>query len=487
MNDQPAPRRLLGNAVPASSPALKPSRKGGPVAIAPKSENNYDEEDKVKLARYIAQRFVRRDNKFYQIANSGVAISAADVKRVSLHQVKVAFPEVEITDELWSAVCQHAINDTHTGQDETVSVWNRTQACLPGGTSSLVWHDGMASLNSWKKPSYRDLETDIADCTLFDELLARIFKEEVDRAVFKDWVAWNLQHEDDKPTWAVLLYSQSKGTGKSTLGRLLSLLFGDANSMPLNGVSKLTGRFNKTVLTRKFITCEEVKLAQGTDAGNKVKALISEKEIAVEGKGTNTENLQNICVFLMTTNHHPHWIEPDDRRFYVIDVNHSGHASGPDHEEFQAFMMIFYDYMKSPENIAKLRNALMAHRQANTFNPHALNVAAVDTPIMKSLTQASGQVVQQALEELIAASGKFALPQADLIKLFSEKLKVNPNRIAHMMNELGWRSHKAKWGGVDFARVVWVHPDYQVAQGRVTGPDGYDEPLSPVEDEVEII
>ena len=150
-------------------------------------------------------------------------------------------------------------------------------------------------------------------------------------------------------------------------------------------------------------------------------------------------------------------------------------------------MMIFYDYMKSPENIAKLRNALMAHRQANTFNPHALNVAAVDTPIMKSLTQASGQVVQQALEELISASGKFALPQADLIKLFSEKLKVNPNRIAHMMNELGWRSHKAKWGGVDFARVVWVHPDYQVAQGRVTGPDGYDEPLSPVEDEVEII
>lgn len=467
--------------------ATKLSRKGDAVAIAPKSEANFDEEDMVKLSRFIAARFVRRDNKFYRIASPGVPISATDLKRISLHQVTKAFPDVEVTDELWGAVCQHAINDTHTVQDQTIAVWNGSQVCLPGEISSLVHDDGMASLNSWKKPAYRDLETDVADCTLFDELLARIFKEEADRAVFKDWVSWNLQNEGDKPTWAILLYSQSKGTGKSTLGLLLSRLFGEANSMPLNGVSKLTGRFNKSVMAHKFITCEEVKLAPGTDAGNKVKALISEKEIAVEGKGTNAENMANVCSFLMTTNHHPHWIESDDRRFYVIDANHSGHASGPNHEEFQAFMMVFYDYMTDPENIAKLRNALMAHRQANTFNPRALNVAAVDTPIMKSLTQASGQVVQQALEELIAASRKFAVPQADLIKLFSEKLKVNPNRIGHMMNELGWRSSRAKWGGIDYAKVVWVHPDYHVAQGRVTGPEGYDEPLSQVEEEVEII
>ena len=157
MNDQPAPQRLIRRAVLAAAATPKPSRDGHAVAIAPKSENSCGDEDKAKLSRFIAQRFVRRDNKFYQIANSGVAISAADVKRVSLHQVKAAFPEVEVTDDLWSAVCQHAINDTHTDQDETVSVWNGTQACMPGGTSSLIWHDGMASLNSWKKPAYRDL------------------------------------------------------------------------------------------------------------------------------------------------------------------------------------------------------------------------------------------------------------------------------------------------------------------------------------------
>lgn len=59
----------------------------------------------------------------------------------------------------------------------------------------------MASLNTWKKPAYRDLETEEADGELFEDLLRRVFSEEADRGVFKDWVEWNLQNEGDKPTW----------------------------------------------------------------------------------------------------------------------------------------------------------------------------------------------------------------------------------------------------------------------------------------------
>ena len=445
------------------------------------------EQNKEAISRFIAQRYVRRDGKFYRVNNSGVPMSATDVKRACLYQVEEAFPAIEITDQLWSDVCQHAINDTHTARDQTIPVWNGTQACKPDVESHLTWDESLASLNTWRKPAYRSLVSEEADGALFEELLQHIFNQPADRTVFLDWLAWNLQNEGDKPAWSILLYSQSKGTGKSTLGRLLSLLFAPTNSMPLNGISKLTGRFNKSVLLRKFVTCEEVKLKAGTDAGNTVKALISEKEIAVEGKGTNTENIENVCVFLMTTNHFPHWIEPDDRRFYVIDVNHSGHASGPDREAFQDFMKAFYTYMEVPENLKKLYNYLLAHKPSNSFNPRALNVAAVGTPIMKRIVEASGEVLQQQLEEIIAASGRFAIPQADLVKLFSDKLKTNSNRIVHMMSELGWRPEKAKWGGIDYARAVWVHPDYQVARGRITGPDGYDEPVSQIEEEVELI
>ena len=195
-------------------------------------------------------------------------MAATDVKRASLHQVKAAFPSIEITDQLWSDVCQHAINDTHTDREQSIPVWDGTQSCKPDDETHLTWDEGLASLNTWRKPAYRDVDSDEADGALFEELLERVFSEPDDRTVFRDWVAWNLQNEGDKPTWSVLLYSQSKGTGKSTLGRLLSLLFGLENSMPLNGVSKLTGRFNKTVMVRKFVTCEEVKLKAGTRTGS---------------------------------------------------------------------------------------------------------------------------------------------------------------------------------------------------------------------------
>lgn len=72
---------------------------------------------------------------------------------------------------------------------------------------------------------------------------------------------------------------------------------------------------------------------------------------------------------------------------------------------------------------------------------------------------------------------EFAIPQDVLIRVFVEDLKTNQNRIRHMMPELGWRSEHVKWGGVDYARAIWVHPDYQVAQGHVRGPDGYEQPI----------
>ena len=43
-----------------------------------------------------------------------------------------------------------------------------------------------------------------------------------------------------------------------------------------------------------------------------------------------------------------------------------------------------------------------------------------------------------------------------------------------MLPDLGWQLEKAKWGGKDYARSIWVKPGYSVHRGRVTGSDGYD-------------
>ncbi|WP_171233990.1 primase-helicase family protein [Ruegeria sp. HKCCA4812] len=439
------------------------------------------------LCRDLARNYVRKEGRFFRRNDPTTAISASDLKRAALIRFSEKYREIELTDELWREVYQYSVEEIHTDKTQTIPVWDGRSECCPEVSDGLIWSDGSASINTWTKPEYRNLGLTEADYGMFQELLERMFRHDCDRTFFLDWLSWSLQNEGSKPSFSILLYSQTKGTGKSIIGQVLNALFGPSNSIGINGISKLTSRFNQTLMSKKFITCEEVKLKPGTDAGNAVKSFITEPRVAVEGKGKEVTEVRSVSVYLMTTNHYPHWIEPDDRRFYVIDANHPGHASGPDNENFQSFMSSFYKYMDNPENIARLYNALMVRQQSNGFNPRSLNMAAVDTPIIQRLHAASGEVLQQELAEFIAGTGKFAIPQASLRKLFFENLKVNPNRLAHMMNELGWIPAKAKWGGTDYARVIWVHPDYRVSNGRVLGPEGYDEPVDHIEEDVEII
>jgi phage/plasmid-associated DNA primase len=87
-----------------------------------------------------------------------------------------------------------------------------------------------------------------------------MFPREHERIRFLDWLAWSLQNEDQKPNWAPFLYSDRKGTGKSSLAAVATALFGPANTATQNNVDKLTGRFNMSLLLSKFVVSEEVKL-----------------------------------------------------------------------------------------------------------------------------------------------------------------------------------------------------------------------------------
>ncbi|MDF9304785.1 DUF5906 domain-containing protein [Tritonibacter mobilis] len=358
-------------------------------------EENQHEVAKATLCMDLASKFVRKEGRFYRIEDPSSSMSATDLKRVYAVDLSDTFPDIEMTDELWRDVVQHAVERVHSDRSHTIAVWDGRVECNPGLSEGVIWHKGSATINSWIKPAYRKLGIQEADSALFDELLERIFVHPTDRVYFKDWLSSGLQNEHLKPGWAFLLYSQNKGTGKSTLLQTSGQLFGAQNSITVNGLQTLTSRFNQTTMAKKFVGCEEVKLKPGTDAGNAIKALITESRVAVEGKGKEVTQVNNFTSYVMTTNHYPHWIEPDDRRWYVADANHSGHASGPDAEDFQSFMTHFHEQMSRREVLARLYNALLEHRQSNSFNPRSMNMAAIDTPIMRRLSAGAGEVLQQ--------------------------------------------------------------------------------------------
>ena len=63
--------------------------------------------------------------------------------------------------------------------------------------------------------------------------------------------------------------------------------------------------------------------------------------------------------------HLPLWIEPEDRRYYLIEIDHDGHATGPRAEEFAALVGELRQAMEDEAFLAGLYRALMQRRMAN--------------------------------------------------------------------------------------------------------------------------
>jgi hypothetical protein len=303
-------------------------------------------------------------------------------------------------------------------------------------------------------------------------LFHKMFARENERNRVLDWLAWCLQNEGKKPNWAVMLYSQSKGTGKSTLCNIASRLFGEANTSRQNNLEKVAGKFNAPMLNSKLIISEEVELRQGSEAGNKIKTLITESHTTTERKGRDVERIRLHSCFLLTSNHLPTWIEAGERRFYVVDVDHDGHAAGPDAERFTKVVRAVEDALKDDEKVAAFYRWLLARKLSADFDAMTLNTTKHATGVMKQLEALQTPATTQQLAEYLGRENVVAITEQDLRIYVAKEMHLKSTTIQHMMTDLGWSRHTAKWGGKDYARTLWVAPKHGLDRGNILGPNG---------------
>ena len=293
-----------------------------------------------------------------------------------------------------------------------------------------------------------------------------------------DWVAWTLQNEQDRPAWSLLLYSKAKGTGKSTFCDVLKQLHGVENSTTQNNVDSLVTRFNTQVLVSRLVICEELSLRSESRQANALKTYITDADTLTERKGREAERTPLISCFAFTTNHLPTWMETGERRYYIVQTDHDGHASGPEAAAFSAVVAGVYDALGNPDEVAALYKALMQRQVGEGFNPKSLNTERDGTAVMRQLLGTSGETMLEQLAEYLDDMGLGAIPQSQVQDHITKELRQNGNRTRHMMQELGWSSSKVKWGGKDYARALWVKPGFHVADGNVIDPDGTTQAIS---------
>ena len=438
----------------------------------------FSEADVETLARAVSSWFVRADSKFYEIDRPGVQLSKDDVQRTCLVRFAVDFPHMELSSRLLKEAFHRAIDQKHTMPGQSIPVWDRSIICSPGNPSRLVPHRGLVSINGWKEPGYRRYTGPERRGDLGYILIGAMIPRDKEREKLLDWLAWCLQNEADKPAWAPFLYSETKGSGKSTLCQLVARLFGDENTAVQNNVDKLTSRFNSPVLLKKLVICEEVNLRPDSSQGNALKTFITEEQVMTERKGVDAEPVKQRCCILFTSNHLPLWIEPFDRRYYLSEIDHDGHATGPRADAFADLVGQVKVAMDDPAFLLALYRSLMERTLSNDFSAKTLNVVADATPLSRRVHGASELATVTLMREHLAELGQHAVPEADVARIISEQLKCNPNQSKHLMTKLGWSKTSAKWDGKDYSRALWVESGYWIDRGTVRGPGDYAQSLT---------
>lgn len=134
------------------------------------------------------------------------------------------------------------------------------------------------------------------------------------------WLAWSVQHPD-KPAEVALVFKGEKGTGKSTLNRLMLMIFGQ-HGFSVSNYNHLIGNFNSHMRDACFIAVEEA-IWSGSKSGDGVlKSLITDSSLIIEGKGKDAVSVTNMLHITICTNE-PWAVNAgrNERRFCINQVS----------------------------------------------------------------------------------------------------------------------------------------------------------------------
>lgn len=136
------------------------------------------------------------------------------------------------------------------------------------------------------------------------------------------WLALAVQRPGE-PAGVALVFKGGRGSGKGLFAHIARDLFGQ-HSYYLPGAVALTGKFNAHFRDTVLLYADEVKWNGNKNAESLLQAMITERELLVEGKYKDAALTKNCLHIIMTSN--DDWVVPagiDERRFAVFRTDDS--------------------------------------------------------------------------------------------------------------------------------------------------------------------
>lgn len=262
---------------------------------------------------------------------------------------------------LWYPKFEYVLGATIEDEEDFGFIVAERIEFLPGKEEVTHDVDGCRVLNLWRPPVW-EVQEDAPEPRLFIEHLDYLFDGDqtaVNHVL--DYLAHMLQRPGERVGHALLITSEAKGIGKSTLGNIVRRLVGEQNSRVAQ-TKDLKGQFDGWLVGKLVIQVDEVYEAGNWDLANKLKPLITERTVSVNVKYGPQMEIENYARFIMFSNHTaPLSIEEGDRRYFVVNSK-----AQPKEDAYYEELNQFID---STQGMNAIYSFLM-RRDISAFNPH---------------------------------------------------------------------------------------------------------------------
>lgn len=160
------------------------------------------------------------------------------------------------------------------------------------------------------------------DCSLFWRHLESVIcrGNETHHRYVRKWLAHMVQRPAELPGVAIVIRG-AQGTGKTIFVDMIGKLVGQHYLM-LTRMEQLTGKFTSHLKDSLLVCANEAVWGGDKQGEGALKALITDPQTTVEGKGKDLYPVQNYKRLIVTTNEQ--WAVPmamDDRRFLVLEAS----------------------------------------------------------------------------------------------------------------------------------------------------------------------
>ena len=170
-------------------------------------------------------------------------------------------------------------------------------------------------LNMWQDPKIEPLGE---EPTIFLQHMDYLIPNQRERDLALNWLAWCVQKPAEKQMFALLIVDDG-GTGKSWIGYMLRVLFGDQNVAMIESDHPVKDMFNGWTLNRQLGFIHELVPDRRVDLASRLKGVITEAHIWVNEKFIARFRAENRTNLLCCSNHRDALkIARKDRRWLVV-------------------------------------------------------------------------------------------------------------------------------------------------------------------------